>query len=146
MSSDTCGMMLRNGMILFANPPKELSESLKALSRSEHVTLFMILLSAFKVLLHRYTSQEDIIVGSPVANRNRAEIESLIGFFVNMLVLRTQVSGTQTFRELLAQVREKTLEAYNHQDLPFEKLVDESVEDNGLIPKNDTKFIHEIMN
>jgi amino acid adenylation domain-containing protein len=111
---------------------KELSESLKALSHSEHVTLFMTLLSAFKVLLHRYTGQEDIIVGSPIANRNRSEIEGLIGFFVNMLVLRSQVLDTQSFLDLLAQVRETTLGAYTHQDLPFEKLVDEFVKDRDL--------------
>jgi len=104
---------------------RTMTEALKALSRQEGGTLFMTLLAAFKTLLHRYTGQDDIVVGSPIANRNRAEIEGLIGFFVNNLVLRTDLSGNPTFRELLGQVREVTLEAYAHQDLPFEKLVEE---------------------
>jgi amino acid adenylation domain-containing protein len=83
----------------------------------------MTLLAAFQTLLHRYTGQADIVVGSPIANRNRVELESLIGFFVNSLVLRTDLSGNPTFRELLERVREVTLGAYAHQDLPFEKLV-----------------------
>jgi amino acid adenylation domain-containing protein len=105
--------------------PDPLATALKTLSRSEGTTLFMTLLAAFKTLLHGYTGQTDIVVGSPVANRNRAEIEELIGFFVNMLVLRADLSGDPTFRQLLQQVREITLEAYAHQDLPFERLVDE---------------------
>ena len=105
--------------------PKGLSESLKALSQREGVTLFMTLLAAFKTLLYRYTGQEDIVVGSPMAGRNRAEIERLIGFFVNNLVLRTNLSGEPTFRELLRRVREVALGAYAHQDVPFEKLVEE---------------------
>jgi amino acid adenylation domain-containing protein len=104
---------------------KELTEGLKALSRKESVTLFMTLLAAFQTLLYRYTGQKDIVVGSPIANRNRTEIEGLIGFFVNTLVLRTSFSGNPTFKELLAQVRETALGAYAHQDLPFEKLVEE---------------------
>ncbi|MBW4611021.1 MAG: amino acid adenylation domain-containing protein [Hassallia sp. WJT32-NPBG1] len=104
--------------------PKSLSEQIKNLSQQEGVTLFMTLLTAFKILLYRYTGQEDILVGSPVANRNQAEIENLIGFFINTLVLRTDLGGNPTFRELLGQVREMVLEAYNHQDLPFEKLVE----------------------
>ena len=85
----------------------------------------MTLLAAFKVLLYRYTQQEDIIVGTPIANRNRAEIEGLIGFFVNTLVLRTNLGNNPTFKQLLQQVREVTLGAYAHQDLPFERLVEE---------------------
>ncbi|BAT56842.1 amino acid adenylation domain-containing protein (plasmid) [Nostoc sp. NIES-3756] len=104
---------------------KSLSEKLKDLSKQEGVTLFMTLLAAFKVLLYRYTQQEDIIVGTPIANRNRAEIEWLIGFFVNTLVLRTNLGNNPTFKEILQQVREVTLGAYAHQDLPFEKLLEE---------------------
>jgi amino acid adenylation domain-containing protein len=89
------------------------------------VTLFMILLAVFQTLLYRYSGQEDIMVGSPIANRNRSEIENLIGFFVNTLVLRVNLSGNPPFTELLSQVRDVTLDAYAHQDLPFEKLVEE---------------------
>jgi amino acid adenylation domain-containing protein len=101
------------------------SKALKQLSQQEEVTLFMALLTAFKTLLYRYTAQDDIVVGTPIANRSRVELGGLIGFFVNTLVLRTQLSGEPTFRELLARVREVSLEAYTHQDLPFEKLVEE---------------------
>ncbi|HYK22282.1 MAG TPA: amino acid adenylation domain-containing protein [Pyrinomonadaceae bacterium] len=104
---------------------KSLSEEITQLDRREGATLFMSLLTAFSVLLYRYTNQEDILVGTPIANRNRAEIESLIGFFVNTLVLRVRLSDAMTFRELLRQIRETALEAYAHQDLPFEKLVEE---------------------
>ncbi|MBG1271675.1 non-ribosomal peptide synthetase [Nostoc sp. WHI] len=104
---------------------KSLSEALLALGQQEGVTLFIILLAAFQVLLYRYTQQEDIVIGSPIANRNRSEIEGLIGFFVNSLVLRTQLSGNPTFRELLSRVKEVAFGAYAHQDLPFEKLVEE---------------------
>jgi len=104
---------------------KTLSEALKALSQGEGVTLFMTLLAAFKALLYRYIGQDDIVVGTPIANRNRVETEGLIGFFVNTLVLRTNLSGNPSFRELLGRVRGVTLEAYAHQDLPFEKLVEE---------------------
>src|SRR5207244_11071660 len=97
---------------------------LKELSRGEGVTLFMSLLAAWQVLLSRYSGQEDIVVGIPIANRNRSEIEGLIGFFANTLALRGNLSGNPTFRELLARVREVALSAYAHQDLPFEKLVE----------------------
>ncbi|MFB2922991.1 amino acid adenylation domain-containing protein [Aerosakkonema funiforme] len=105
--------------------PKNLSAALEAFSQQEGVTLFMTLLAVFQILLYRYTQQEDIAVGSPIANRNRSEIEGLIGFFVNSLVLRTDLSGNPTFREVLMRVKEVTLGAYAHQDLPFEKLVEE---------------------
>jgi amino acid adenylation domain-containing protein len=108
----------------FALSP-ELSHSLKMLSQQEGVTMFMTLLATFNTLLYHYTRQEDILVGSPIANRNRSEVEGLIGFFVNTLVLRTNLSKNPTFRELLQQVREVALGAYSHQDLPFEKLVAE---------------------
>jgi amino acid adenylation domain-containing protein len=104
---------------------KSLTDQLKYLSKQEGVTLYMTLLATFKVLLYRYTQQEDIIIGTPIANRDRSEIEGLIGFFVNTLVLRTNLSNNPTFRELLHQVREVTLGAYAHQDLPFERLVEE---------------------
>ncbi|MBD1926383.1 amino acid adenylation domain-containing protein [Trichocoleus sp. FACHB-90] len=104
---------------------KKLSDALQTLSQQEGVTLFMTLLATFQTLLYRYTHQEDIAVGSPIANRNRSEIEGLIGFFVNSLVLRTDLSGNPTFREVLNRVRQVTLGAYSHQDLPFEKLVEE---------------------
>lgn len=104
---------------------KSLSKALLALGQQEGVTLFITLLAAFQVLLYRYTQQEDMAIGSPIANRNRSEIEGLIGFFVNSLVLRTDLSGNPTFRELLSRVKEVALGAYSHQDLPFEKLVEE---------------------
>jgi amino acid adenylation domain-containing protein len=102
-----------------------LTRALKALSQQHGVTLFMTLLAAFQTLLHRYTRQDDIPVGTFIANRNRIEIEGLIGFFVNTLVLRTDLSGDPSFRVLLHRVREVTLGAYSHQDLPFEKLLEE---------------------
>lgn len=102
-----------------------LSQALTKLSRQENVTLFMTLLAALETLLYRYTNQEDIIVGTDLANRTQIETEALIGFFVNILVLRTDLSGNPTFCELLARVREVTLKAYAHQDLPFDKLVEE---------------------
>jgi amino acid adenylation domain-containing protein len=105
--------------------PRPLSEALRKLSQREGVTPFMTLLAAFQTLLYRYTQQEDVVVGSPIANRSRAEIERLIGFFVNTLVLRTDLSSNPTFRELLRRVREVCLGAYAHQDLPFERLVEE---------------------
>ncbi|MUG92221.1 amino acid adenylation domain-containing protein [Scytonema sp. UIC 10036] len=104
--------------------PIHLTQALKALSRQERVTLFMTLLAAFKTLLYRYTNQDDILVGAPIANRNQAEIEGLIGFFVNTLVLRTYLGDNPSFRELLGRVRKVALEAYAHQDLPFELLVE----------------------
>jgi len=105
--------------------PAEVSQALVALSRRENVTAFMLLLAAFKVLLARYSGRDDLVLGTPIANRNRPELEKLIGFFVNTLVLRTNLEGNPTFRELLHRVRETTLEAYGHQDLPFERIVEE---------------------
>lgn len=102
----------------------ELCKQLKTLSRQEGVTLFMTLLAIFQTLLYRYTNQADIVVGTDVANRNRTEIEPLIGFFVNLLVLRTDLSGNPSFRQLLGRVREVAIGAYSHQDLPFAKLVE----------------------
>ncbi|MFM6112895.1 MAG: amino acid adenylation domain-containing protein, partial [Sphaerospermopsis kisseleviana] len=107
----------------FALAP-ELSQKLTELSRQEGCTLFMTLLAAYDTLLYRYTGQSDILVGSPIANRDRAEIEGLIGFFVNTLVMRTNLEGNPSFSELLTRVREMSLGAYAHQHLPFEMLVE----------------------
>src|ERR1051326_7745414 len=103
----------------------EVSAELKQLSQREGVTLFMTLLAVWHVLLWRYTGQNDVVVGTPIANRQRNEIEGLIGFFVNTLVLRTQLEGQETGRELLQRVRDICLEGYAHQDVPFEMLVEE---------------------
>jgi aspartate racemase len=105
--------------------PLNLTKALKALSQQEAVTLFMTLLAAFQTLLSRYSGQEDIIVGIPIAGRNQVETEGLIGLFVNSLAIRTNLSINPSFRQLLSQVREVTLEAYDHQDLPLEKLIEE---------------------
>jgi amino acid adenylation domain-containing protein len=113
---------------------QRLSEELRALSQRNGVTLFMTLLAVFQILLRFYTKQDDIIVGTDVANRNRAETEGLIGFFINQLALRTRVSGNPSFSELLGRVREVTLGAYAHQDLPFDKLVE------ALKPERSLKY------
>ena len=105
--------------------PESLSDALRSLSRHENATLFMTLLAAWQTLLARYTGRDAIAVGTPVANRGRTEIEQLIGFFVNTLVLRTSLDGDPSFRDLLARVRTACVDAYAHQDLPFEKLVEE---------------------
>jgi len=104
---------------------RETTKQLKELSRSEGVTLFMTLVAALQALLGRYSGQDDIVVGTPIANRNHVAIEGLIGFFANTLVLRTDLSGNPSFRQLLRRVREVALAAYAHQDAPFEKLVQE---------------------
>jgi len=104
---------------------QSLSRAINELSHRQSVTPFMTLLAAFQVLLHRYSGQEDVVIGSPIANRTRTELEPLIGFFVNTLVLRSDLSGNPTFKELLARVRDVCLAAYQHQNVPFEKLVQE---------------------
>lgn len=103
---------------------KHLSRSLHELCQKEDVTLFMVLLAAFKLMLYRYTLQEDIVVGSPIAGRNKTELEGIIGFFINSVVLRTNLSGDISFRELLGRVREVAVNAYTNQDVPFEMLLD----------------------
>ncbi|MBI4662221.1 MAG: amino acid adenylation domain-containing protein [Verrucomicrobia bacterium] len=113
----------RGAKVFFALPTS-LSKSLRKLGHREDVTQFMLLLAALQTLLFRYSGQADVAVGSPIAGRRRVETESLIGFFANTLVLRVNLSGDPTFREVLRRVRQVALEAYSHQDLPFEKLVE----------------------
>ncbi|TQF10135.1 amino acid adenylation domain-containing protein, partial [Myxococcus llanfairpwllgwyngyllgogerychwyrndrobwllllantysiliogogogochensis] len=113
------------GSSLPFEPGRALSESLLAFSQREGVTPFMVVLAVFQALLARYSGQDDVSVGSPVAGRTHAETEGLVGFFVNTLVLRTKLDGNPTFRELLSRVREVTLDAYAYQAVPFEKLVEE---------------------
>ncbi|HEX6717638.1 MAG TPA: amino acid adenylation domain-containing protein, partial [Pyrinomonadaceae bacterium] len=114
--------------------PHELTESLRKLGEQQNATLFMVLLAAFKVLLFRHAGQEDIVVGVPIAGRNKPELENVIGLFVNMLAVRTDLFGNPTFRELLIRVREAAVGAYEHQDLPFEKLVE------VMQPERDTSY------
>ncbi|MCK4259494.1 MAG: amino acid adenylation domain-containing protein, partial [Halanaerobiales bacterium] len=104
---------------------QEMTQKLKNLCNKEEVSLFMVSITALNILLYHYTNQEDIVVGTPVANRNMKEIEDLMGFFVNTLALRTDMSNNPTFRELLARVKDNTLNAYDHQDIPFDKLLAE---------------------
>ncbi|NTX13823.1 amino acid adenylation domain-containing protein [Myxococcus sp. CA056] len=104
--------------------PRELTDGLKELGRREGATLFMVLLAGFQAVLARHSGQDDIVVGTPIAGRNRVELESIVGFFINTLALRTRLSGNPTFRELVGRVREVTLAAYAHQDIPFDKLVE----------------------
>ncbi|MCU7516048.1 MAG: amino acid adenylation domain-containing protein [Ignavibacteria bacterium] len=113
-----------NGSTLSRTIPQATFDALMEFSRSERVTLFMTLMAAFQVLLHKYSSQEDISVGTPVANRTRREVEGIIGLFINTIVIRTGVSGRDTFRSYLQKVRSATLEGYENQDLPFEFLVE----------------------
>ncbi|UCJ04803.1 amino acid adenylation domain-containing protein [Chitinophaga pendula] len=109
-----------------------LQQGLQQLSQSNGATMFMTLLAGFQVLLHRYSGQSDISVGSPIANRPYHELEGLVGFFVNTLVLRSDLSGNPTFRRLLEQVRGRTLEAYEHQSVPFEKVVESVVKERDM--------------
>jgi amino acid adenylation domain-containing protein len=110
---------------VFRTLPADLIDALRALSRRERATLFMIMLAAFKALFWRYTGQTDLVVGTPSAGRNRKELEDLIGCFANTLILRTDCSGDPSFRELLGRVRETALGAYAHQEVPFERVVEE---------------------
>ncbi|MGB8508752.1 MAG: amino acid adenylation domain-containing protein, partial [Pyrinomonadaceae bacterium] len=111
---------------------RSVSAGLHELARREGATLFMVLLAGWQALLSRYSGQEDIAVGTPIAGRGRRELEGLIGFFVNTLVMRAHVDGAESFRELVRQVREASLGAYAHQELPFEKLVEELQPDRSL--------------
>lgn len=117
--------LTHDGARVSAQIDPELSTQLNALSRRAHVTLFMTLLAAFKILLARWSGQWDVVVGTPIAGRNRREVEGLVGFFLNTLVLRTNLDGDPSFRELLTRVRQTALDAYSHQDIPFEKLLEE---------------------
>ncbi|WP_208343836.1 non-ribosomal peptide synthetase, partial [Aetokthonos hydrillicola] len=112
------------GMVSIAISQK-LVQDLQSLARAENTSLSTVMLAGFQTLLYRYTQIEDIVVASPIANRNRSELEGLIGFFVNTLVLRAYLSGNPSFRELIRQAHQTTLEAYDHQDVPFERLVEE---------------------
>ncbi|GAB4243673.1 MAG: hypothetical protein Kow0049_33330 [Stanieria sp.] len=114
--------------------PASLTQQLQNLAQQEKVTLFMLLLAAFKTLLYRYTGQEDLIIGSPIANRNHEKLKGLIGFFVNTVVLRSNLAGNPSFLDLLSQIRQVALEAYAHQDLPFNKLVE------ALKPERDLSY------
>src|SRR4029077_8371798 len=109
----------------------DVAGALKDLSRREGVTLYMTLCAAFTILLSRYAGQTDLVVGSPIANRDRPELSQLIGFFVNMLVLRTDLTGACTFRDVLDRVRTTVLEGFAHQQMPFEQVV------MGLPPQRD---------
>jgi amino acid adenylation domain-containing protein len=131
------------GAFITAEFTEELTKRLKELSRNEGATLFMTLLAAFQIVLSRYAGQHDVAVGVPVANRRRREFESLIGFFVNTLVLRTNLAGDPSFRELLGRVREVSLGAYAHQDVPFEMLVEQlqPVRDAGGTPLFNVLFV-----
>src|SRR5215213_8237694 len=123
---------------------KALLEALRELSREEGATMYMTLMAAYKLLLYRYTGQEDMLVGCSIANRDRPETQNMVGFLLNLLVLRTDMSGNPTFRELLARERETALGAYAHQDLPFGKLVQElrPTQDPSLNPVAQAAFIY----
>ncbi|WP_062060637.1 non-ribosomal peptide synthetase [Aquimarina longa] len=132
-----------NGASFTFSLDQKLSTSLKSITRKEEVTLFMLLISAFKVLLYKYSGQEDISVGTPIANRTQKETEDLIGFFVNTLVIRSEVSKDIKFKQLLKQVKENVLGAYEHQQAPFEKVVDTvvKVRDRSLSPLFQVMFV-----
>jgi len=120
---------------------RTLSRALKSVSRDHHVTLFMTLLAAFQCLLYRYTRQDDVAVGSVIANRNQIQLENLIGMFANTIVLRTDLSGEPSFSEILQRVRQVTLEAYRNQDLPIEKIL-QTVQ----VPRSmDRNFLFQVM-
>src|SRR6266508_2225647 len=125
--------------------PAETLDRLRELGRREGVTMFMLLMSAFKILLHRYGGQEQIVVGTPIAGRNQLELEPLIGFFINMLAIKTDLAGEPSVREAIGREREASLGAYAHQDLPFEKIVEElqPVRDLSRHPIFQVTFVYE---
>ncbi|WP_338076707.1 amino acid adenylation domain-containing protein [Chitinophaga solisilvae] len=122
----------RNGAVLNFTLPASLTQALHQLSQQSGATLFMTLLSVFKVLLSRYSAQDDICVGTPVAGRKQQELEGLIGFFINTVALRSDLSGEPSFHQLLQQVKATLLEAYEHQEMPFEKVVETVVKTRDL--------------
>ena len=121
-----------SGRRAYLDVPAATARGVRELGREQGTTLFMTLLAAFQVLLHRDSGQDDLVIGTPIAGRNRAELEPLIGFFVNTLVIRTRIRGERSFRSLLADVREVALDAFAHQELPFERLVEELQPDRDL--------------
>ncbi|URC11724.1 non-ribosomal peptide synthetase [Flavobacterium sp. B183] len=131
------------GAAVFLALDQKLKTSLNAICKEEGVTLFMLLLSAFKILLSRYSGQEDICVGTPIANRTQAELEGMIGFFVNTLALRSDLSGDPSFKDVLSRVKQTTLEGYDHQLTPFEKVVDRVVtsRDRSMSPLFQVMFV-----
>lgn len=132
-----------NGSFAGFDIPQSLTDQLHTLSKAQNTTLFMTLLTAFKVLLYRYSGQEDICVGSPIANRPQQELEGLIGFFINTLALRSNIHGSQSFIECLQQVKQTILQAYEHQVVPFEKVVEEVAKerDNSRSPLFQVLFV-----
>ncbi|MBC1299998.1 AMP-binding protein, partial [Nostoc sp. UCD122] len=122
------------GAVQYIELSNELSQAITNFSRQEGATLFMTLFAAYVTLLYRYTGSDDIVVGTPIANRDRLELEGLIGFFVNTLVLRTDLSGNPSFQQLLSRVRQRILQAYAHADLPFDELV------KALQPQRDLSY------
>lgn len=132
-----------HGAHLKFSVPASLTDSLKAMGRGEGATLFMTLVAAFQLLLHRYAGQTDVVIGSPIANRTRTELEGLIGFFANTLVLRGDLGGDPTIRELLRRTRRTSLDAFVHQDLPFESLVErlQPVRDLSINPIFQVMFV-----
>ncbi|HET9277015.1 MAG TPA: amino acid adenylation domain-containing protein, partial [Flavitalea sp.] len=120
------------GKAISYNIDKEISDKILTLTQQQGATLFMTLLAAFDILLHRYSGQQDIVVGTSIANRTQKDVEGLVGFFVNTLALRTQVDPEVSFIDLLQQVKQNTIEAYNHQDVPFEKVVEAVVRERDL--------------
>jgi len=126
------GVRSNRGAMLLFSVDKQLTNRLQQLSQNNGVTLFMTLLGAFNVLIHRYSNQEDICVGTPVAGRQQDQLENLVGFFVNTLALRTEVNGNSSFEDILEKVRKTTLEAYEHQEVPFEKIVEAVVRERDM--------------